>query len=466
MAVQDGELALAGVLIRGFHYGQKEDDIYDGHGVFVIDSRASLDGVHIQGLPKMALSIRGHSAVAASNLKVSGGHIGVWIEEAATLRLRDSQFVGNDSAGVAAYQQSRVWITGSLFEHNQDDGVYAADAARVVISDSAVLANAPYGLRADDGARITIDRSVLEGNDTATHAAGGAAVVMGAAMRGAAASVGGDNRDPESQPALEVIAPGEFTMGLDTVAAHALGEPDQQPMREVSIARPFAMGRYEVTRAQFGRFVEATGHVASAACNALEGTQWILDPDRDWRRPGYAQEQTHPVVCVSWDDATAYVDWLSAHTGHVYRLPSEAEWEYAARAGAALDAPENAVSRSRGNFGTRECCGPLRDGDDVWDYTAPVGSLQANPFGLFDTQGNVWEWVADCYHDSYTGAARDGSARREGCSLPDRRVVRGGSWGDDVYYLSPSYRLRAPKDFGYFTLGFRVVRELEERVGG
>lgn len=239
-----------------------------------------------------------------------------------------------------------------------------------------------------------------------------------------------------------------------------LAESDQQPPREVNIPKSFAIGVHEITRAQFAYFEAATGYQARTGCNFLNGVEWVLDPTRDWRDPGYSQAPSHPVVCVSWDDAVAYTTWLSSETGHLYRLPSEAEWEYAARSGLPANAEENRTSRSRGNHGTRDCCGPLREGDDIWDYTAPVGSLQANAFGLYDTQGNVWEWVSDCYHDRYEGAPIDGSARRSNCSLPKWRVVRGGSWGDDSYYLQPTYRLRAPAVDAYFTLGFRIVREL------
>lgn len=262
-------------------------------------------------------------------------------------------------------------------------------------------------------------------------------------------------------PRMQPLPGGQFAMGIEP--GDELAEPDQQPRRRVQIREPFAMGVHEVTRAQFAHFVEASGHRARTGCNFLEGVEWVLDPKRDWRDPGYPQAPTHPVVCASWQDAVAYAEWLSTETGHRYRLPSEAEWEYAARAGQPAGAAENRVSRRRGNHGTRDCCGPRREGDDVWDYTAPVGSLQANAFGLHDTQGNVWEWVADCYHDSYAGAPVDGSARQDQCSLPEWRVVRGGSWGDDSYFLQPTYRLRAPATDAYFTLGFRVARELPPR---
>ncbi|MBN7797195.1 SUMF1/EgtB/PvdO family nonheme iron enzyme [Parahaliea mediterranea] len=465
IVVRDASVSMENLTISGFVAAAMEDDIYDGHGIFIIDGKAELENISIRGLPKMALSIRGDSQVDSDALTVSDGHIGVWIEETARLRLQNGYFSGNDSAAIAAYQDSQVTVDSSVFESNGDDGVYAAGKALIEVSGSAFINNTPYAARADDSARISIDTSYLKDNDI-NAATPEAAVSLGQAMltndpRGRNAGAAVEPvliRDCETCPALTAIPSGEIHMGV--VPAENLREPDQQPRHPVSISKPWAMGIHEVTREQFGRFVEETSYRAAGACNALDGVTWVLDEERDWVNPGYPQNPDHPVVCVSWRDAIAYVEWLSSVTGQTYRLPSETEWEYAARSGMPETAPINQVNRSRANHGTEECCGPLQANNDIWDFTAPVGSLEGNAFGLYDTQGNVWEWVADCYHDSYAGIPNDGSPRTADCSRPDYRVVRGGSWGDDSYYMLANYRLLAPADFGYFTLGFRVARDL------
>ena len=164
------------------------------------------------------------------------------------------------------------------------------------------------------------------------------------------------------------------------------------------------MGRYEVTFAEYDRFVSATGRESP--------------DDRGWGRG------RRPVINVNQADAKAYATWLSAQTGKTYRLPSEAEWEYAARA----------RTRTRYSWGDSIGCDQARYGrreggecSDSWDGTVPVGSFEPNAFGLYDMHGNVWEWVADCWHDNYEDAPTDGSAWTTGCDSA-RAVLRGGSW--------------------------------------
>ena len=171
----------------------------------------------------------------------------------------------------------------------------------------------------------------------------------------------------------------------------------------VNISQRIAMGRYEVTFADYDRFAEATNRTKPG--------------DSGWGRG------SRPVIKVSQEDAKAYATWLSAQTGKTYRLPSEAEWEYAARAGTSTRYSwGNEIGVNRANC---DGCG------SAWDdeQTAPVGSFAANAFGLFDMHGNVKEWVADCRHHNYEGAPTDGSAWTNGCSST-LAVVRGGSWGD------------------------------------
>ena len=189
---------------------------------------------------------------------------------------------------------------------------------------------------------------------------------------------------------------------------------------------------------------------------------------KNWRRPNFRQAGNHPVVCISWDDARAYVDWLnsqvsrSSNTGP-YRLPSEAEWEYAARAGTTTPFYWGSeIDRARMNYGPEDLpFAAVAKGADRWEYTSPVGAFPPNPFGLYDMAGNVWQFTQDCWHDSYAEAPADGSARADGKC--DERAVRGGSW------FKPPMGERSAKrgqgkvaDLkGNHEIGFRVVRDLE-----
>lgn len=258
-------------------------------------------------------------------------------------------------------------------------------------------------------------------------------------------------RDCPDCPAMVVIPAGSYDMG----SADGEGEADSNevPEHPVRIEKAFAVGRHEVTRGQFERFVEATGHKAGDDCEVHAPDGWKKVQGASWRNPGFDQTREHPVVCVSWLDAQAYVGWLGRQTGKAYRLLSEAEWEYVAGTGS--------VTHDTANYGADECCGPKAEGKDRWKYTAPVGRFDANTFGLYDVRGNVWEWLQDCYHEDYRGAPTDGTARTSGCSHADRRALRGGSWGDPASSLRRAYRLRGSLDGRYFTLGFRIGMTLE-----
>ena len=167
-----------------------------------------------------------------------------------------------------------------------------------------------------------------------------------------------------------------------------------------------------------------------------------------------------PVINVSWDDATAYAAWLSQQTGKKYRLPTEAEWEYAARAGSTTKYPwGDEASRDFANYGKDECCGGLAMGKDQWENTAPVGSFSANAFGLHDMHGNVWEWVQDCYHSSYEGAPVDGAAREQ-CDSSSR-VLRGGSWIDYPTGVRSANRVGNSASITDYSYGFRLTQDLE-----
>lgn len=244
-------------------------------------------------------------------------------------------------------------------------------------------------------------------------------------------------KDGSAGPVMVVIPSGRFRMG----AIFGGGDPDEKPVHWVVIPSPFAMGKYEVTFDEYDRFCAATGRE-----KPKDGRRWFGPLSQDWGRGRM------PVMNVSWDDATAYTKWLSAQTGHKYRLPSEAEWEYAARGG--KDTPfwwGGTAGKNRANC---KGCG------SKWDNkkTSPVGSFAANPYGLFDTAGNVWEWCIDTWHDGYDGAPANGTPWLGGEDT--RRVQRGGSFGSKPRYIRSSARGRGAADGQYVYLGFRVLREL------
>jgi len=227
--------------------------------------------------------------------------------------------------------------------------------------------------------------------------------------------------------------PMRFVMGLDSPEESWLGPP-----HEVQIARPYRIGRDEVTFAEYDRFALATWRQ--------------LPDDQDWGR------SDRPVINVSWEDARGYVDWLREETGKGYRLPSEAEWEHAARAGTITPYWWGDDIQQDGQVWAN-CAGC----GSQWDLkrTAPVGQFQANPFGLLDTAGNVWEWVEDCWHDNYAAAPTDGLAwlAADGGDC-GQRVVRGGSWNDGPEYLRSAYRIRLNADNRNNALGFRLAQDL------
>jgi formylglycine-generating enzyme required for sulfatase activity len=289
--------------------------------------------------------------------------------------------------------------------------------------------------------------------------------IAGAATVAASAAVAKDCADC---PEMVAIPAGRFVMGAapgeeanENLAAPFLRR--SQPPRAVEVAA-FAIGKHEVTRGQYRVFAEATGR-RSDGCFNWSGSAFEMDARRDWRNPGYAQDDSHPVTCVSWDDASAYAQWLAAKTGRRYRLPSEAEWEYAARAG-------TTAARFWGDDGNQSCdyanaadqtaalqipgaAGWTRaDCNDRHAYTAPVGSYGANAFGLHDMLGNVAEWTQDCWNGSYESAPANSHARISGdCSL---RVVRGGSWEDAPVGVRAAYRVGSPAVIRVYTRGFRV----------
>jgi formylglycine-generating enzyme required for sulfatase activity len=238
-------------------------------------------------------------------------------------------------------------------------------------------------------------------------------------------------KDCAECPEMVVIPAGRFLMG--SPASEAGRSADEGPQRWVDVPR-FALGRFEVTQRQW-EAVMGSNPSSFRACG----------PDC-------------PVENVSWNDAQEFVRRLSQRTGQNYRLPSEAEWEYAARAGSATAYPwGERASRDHANYGADICCSGRAEGRDRWVETAPVGQFPANAFGLHDMHGNLWEWVQDVWHDNYAGAPSDGSAWMSGGD-PARRVLRGGSWGFTPQNLRSAYRIRFAPDIRDVDSGFRIAR--------
>ena len=231
-------------------------------------------------------------------------------------------------------------------------------------------------------------------------------------------------RDCVDCPELVVLPAGSFDMGS--------ASEYENPIHRVTFAKPFAIGRHEVTFGEWDKCVD-------------EGGCKYRPDDRGWGRG------ERPAVNLSWLDAKAFVSWLSQKTGKAYRLPSEAEWEYAARAGT------NTSYWWGRDVGSRQAnCRECNTGEP--QRTTPVGSFKPNGFGLFDTAGNVAEWMEDCWNDNYRGAPRDGTAWMSGqCRL---HVLRGGAFDSQAKFLRSTSRFRYDVDVRYVANGFRVVREL------
>jgi formylglycine-generating enzyme required for sulfatase activity len=299
-----------------------------------------------------------------------------------------------------------------------------------------------------------------------------------------AAAAGGQStpadapRDCEACPELAVVPPGQFMMGSEPDAPELDAASGESPPVELSFTRPFLVSTREITVGEFRRFVEATGAKSVPGCRVWSGGQWVQDHDRSWRDPGFAAapRDDDPVVCVSWDDARAYAEWLSKLSGKRYRLPSEAEWEYVARGGTSFprfwgerDSREDlalslacdyanvydvsAVDALRFPYPNARC-------SDGATWLAPVARYKPNAFGVYDIIGNAREWVMDCYTGSYAGRPQDARAWtwQGGC---ERKGVRGGS------FASRPRDARAPARGSELTghrqsdLGFRVARDYE-----
>ncbi len=272
-------------------------------------------------------------------------------------------------------------------------------------------------------------------------------------------------------PEMLVLPPGSYLMGSPADDAHQGKDGEEQPQHRVSIGYEFAIGRFEITRDEYAAFVHETGLADPDGCNVHEPPRWPTIMGLNWHNTGFVQTERDPVVCVSWLEAQAYTRWLSGKTGKRYRLLSEAEWEYAARAGTQGQAywgddPNEACKYANGVDATlteRFPKGRWEDRIACHDgsvFTAPVGSYRPNHFGLYDMEGNAFEWVEDCWADSYQGAPTDGSARTADADCSNR-VNRGGSWTAMPTGLRVAHRgVDHFENTRVVDLGFRVARAL------
>lgn len=263
-------------------------------------------------------------------------------------------------------------------------------------------------------------------------------------------------------PQMVVVPAGKIALGS--------AMPPESPARSRRDIASFAIGSSEVTRDQFSAFVVETGRADGESCLSRDATgARAFVKGATWRSPGILQTGRHPVVCVSFVDAVAYVEWLSKVTGHYYRLPSESEWEYAARAGSTtlwFWGDDRRQACQYANVPNVESSAPdaspgsVFDCEDDYVDTAPVGTFRENDFGLNDVLGNVWEWVEDCWHETNVGAPEDGSAwvTEADCNV---RTVRGGGSVASRTPPSMSARTADPVNYRGIGLGFRVARDLE-----
>ncbi len=303
-------------------------------------------------------------------------------------------------------------------------------------------------------------------------------------------------RDCDACPEMVVIPPGTFIMGsnyedrkdelildqskgwnLRDVRGHYLPEnnTDEEPAQKVKIDYRFAIGKYVVTKSQFEAYVRETGVEVHGCTIPVEGSLSFVD-SVNWQNPYFPTSDFHPVVCISWLDSQKYLEWLSRKTGKIYRLPSEAEWEYVSKAGTnttrffgndrdSICAYGNVFDLTAYNYRLENGMNvnhriPFKCDDGHYEI-APVNrpGLLPNPWGVYEMFGNVFEMVQDRFHMTRQGAPLDGSAWEKG-DLP-YRIGKGGGYSTVPAYTRPGYKGDLEEDFKLFYLSFRVVRELE-----
>jgi formylglycine-generating enzyme len=268
-------------------------------------------------------------------------------------------------------------------------------------------------------------------------------------------------RDCPTCPVLTVLPAGRFQQGSAPTENSSAFE---KPPHWVMIAHPIALSTNAVTVDQFREFIAATGRDMQG-CDTYDG-EWRHRAENNWDNPGFLQTGSHPVTCTSWNDAKAYVAWLSAKTGQRYRLPSASEWEYAARAGGTAAQPwgaEGSDACANANVADQSAAHRFPGWavfacNDGFVQTSPVGSFKANSFGLNDMLGNVFQWTEDCWNADYKGAPIDGAARMDGdCA---ERELRGGSWFSTPSFVRANYRNHFGVDYRTSSVGIRLARDI------
>lgn len=355
----------------------------------------------------------------------SGFVFGTLIEEAQ--RGADQAVAEKAAADEAAREKAAAAASAQAAAREAEQKAAAAEAeaqaeeaARRAAAEEASRRAAEQAAAADKARQVAAEAAA------AAAAAEAARQAAHAKVAGTTPSTADTFKDCDGCPEMIALPPGSFTMGSKG------GDTSEHPAHTVTIAYAFAISRFEVSVAEW------------KACHAAGGCDYL--PDRK------GMTATSPIYNLSWQDAQKYAKWLSKKTGQPYRLPSEAEWEYAARAGTETEYWwGDAIGE--GNANCKNCGGE-------WNRKRPavVDTFAANGFGLQGMNGGVWEWVADCWFDSYDGAPGDGSVRtRENCQS---RVLRGGSWRNDASYARSASRFNYDNDVRYVLNGFRVVRDM------
>ena len=462
---------------------------YSGHGVpglrdrrgYLLPVNADPATAHLNGYPIDLLYDNLAKLTAASSVRVfldacfSGDSQGGMLIEDASPVFVTAELPGAAEKAMAVLTASSGTEVASwdrqakhgAFTHHLLDALYGggdADADGAVTAREAKAYLDRHLTRSVRRTYLRDQRAGMQGDPSMVlaFAPGGGFPSRPLALDGDRRSAGDRFRDCPDCPEMVVVPAGSFRMGCLSEDEECAA--DEKPAHDVTIGRPFGLSAHEVTRREYRSFVEATGHDTGLSCWTDEDGNWEDRAGSGWLRPGYAQGDDHPAVCVSWDDAQSYVSWLSGTTGEAYRLPSEAEWEYGARA----------RTTTAYHFGNDESalCRYANHADSSTDYdwrntscsdgfgktTAPVGSFAPNRFGLHDMHGNVYEWVEDCWNGSYAGAPNDGSAWLTGdCG---ERVLRGGSWLSGPGVLRAANRFRDTSGFRDDGDGFRVARTL------
>jgi formylglycine-generating enzyme required for sulfatase activity len=265
-------------------------------------------------------------------------------------------------------------------------------------------------------------------------------------------------RECAACPEMVVMPSGEYMMGSPDEESERTS--NEGPQHRIKIPRRFAVGKLKVTRDEYETFVNETSYASGDKCFTLEAGRAEERTGRSFRNPGFEQDGKHPVVCINWDDAKAYLAWLSKKTGKLYRLLSESEWEYVARAG--TKTPfwwGSSISADQANYDGNSTYGGGEKGQ-YRQKTVPADTFEANPWGLYQVHGNAFEWVEDCWNETHQYAPSDDWVRLAGnCS---RHVRRGGAWNIPARMLRSAYREQRPALTRGSNLGLRVARTLTE----